>query len=122
MPASSSSPFLSGVQAEEIACNYLQRQGLTLLERNYRCRRGEIDLIMQEGETLVFIEVRYRRSNRFGSAAETVNSAKQARITATAQHYLSRLSRLPHCRFDVVALTPSNDNRPEWIRDAFGAT
>ncbi len=112
---------LTGPRAEKIACDYLQRRGLTLVERNYRCRRGEIDLIMREGKTLVFIEVRYRRSDRYGSPAESVNDAKQARIVVTAQHYLAGLGYTPPCRFDVLALTPSNTSRPDWIRNAFGA-
>ena len=66
-----------GAEAEDLACAWLQARGLRLLERNYRSRRGEIDLIMQDGEQLVFVEVRYRASNRYGSAAESITSAKQ---------------------------------------------
>ena len=77
-----------GQAYETKACLYLQQRGLTLLQRNYRSRHGEIDLIMQEADSLVFVEVRYRRSNRFGSGAESVSYHKQARLIATAAHYL----------------------------------
>ena len=82
--ANSSASASAGTGAEDLACAYLQKSGLRLLARNYRCRRGEIDLIMQDGEYLVFVEVRYRKNDAFGSAAETVSSAKRARIITTA--------------------------------------
>ena len=73
----------AGTGAEDLACAYLQQNGLRLLARNYRCRSGEIDLIMRDGEYLVFVEVRYRKREAFGSAAETVSSSKRARIITT---------------------------------------
>jgi putative endonuclease len=97
----------------------LQRQGLRLVERNYRCKGGEIDLIMHTpaGE-LVFVEVRQRASRAFGGAAASVTGTKQRRLVLAAQHYLARLARVPACRFDVVAI---DGGRLEWIENAFEA-
>jgi len=114
----------TGKQAETEACKYLQRQGLTLVERNYLCKRGEIDLIMHDGQSTVFVEVRYRRNDRFGSSAESVDARKQAKLLATAQHYLQQHPRAAQqaCRFDVVALTTHNTQQKiNWIVDAFQA-
>lgn len=114
-----------GQQAEKIACVYLEKQGLKPVTQNYHCRRGEIDLVMLDGETLVFVEVRARRSDRFGSALESITPDKQSRIIATAQHYLQQHRLQQNCRFDVVTLrTTSADNMQnhqvsDWIRDAF---
>lgn len=108
-----------GDRAEGVVCDYLQAQGLELYERNYRCRSGEIDLIMGDGASLVFIEVRYRSSSRFGSPAETVERRKQARIAAAAARYLQanpKQARRP-ARFDVVFLQPPAP--VQWIKDAF---
>lgn len=103
--------------AERLACTYLQEAGLCLLERNYRCRRGEINLVMCEGDTLMFVEVRFRASPRFGTLAETVDIRKQRKLAAAAAHYLRRHpTRLP-CRFGVIAV--SGSNRIDWIRNAF---
>jgi len=115
-----SSPDI-GAQAEERALQYLQQQGLSVVNRNYRCRRGEIDLIMVDANTLVFVEVRYRNSARFGGALESVNNSKQKRIIHTAQHYLQQQSSSHNnYRFDVIAISP-NQHAPEisWIKDAF---
>src|ERR1700738_197807 len=93
-----------GRRAEEEACVFLQKQGLRLIARNYLCRLGEIDLIMQDHSSLVFIEVRCRKPSIFGTAAETVTSLKQGKIIKTAMYYLreQRLSQEQTCRFDVV--------------------
>lgn len=115
-----------GQRAEAGACDYLQRQGLRLVERNYRCVRGEIDLIMRDQETLVFVEVRYRAGQRFGGAAASVDARKQARLVAAALHYLQQhpaAGRRP-CRFDVMASVPGEGDvavEYEWIRSAFEA-
>lgn len=106
-----------GDEKERLACAYLQRHGLRLVERNYRCRRGEIDLIMRDATTLIFVEVRFRASPRFGTPAETVDLHKQRRISAAAAHYLQHHSTSRPCRFDVLAI--SGDDRIDWIRDAF---
>jgi putative endonuclease len=112
-----------GRDAETIACDYLRAQGMALLERNYRSRFGEIDLIMDDRDCLIFVEVRYRRQPRYGSGAESVDARKQARIVACARHYLlchPRAAERP-CRFDVVAIGGGANPAIEWIADAFPA-
>lgn len=123
MATALSSP-LSGQQAEDLACRYLQAQGLQVLERNYRCTRGEIDLIMEDTQGIIFVEVRYRRDLRFGSSAESVDYRKQAKLISTALNYLQQhksAARRPS-RFDVIALSPGvGHDQVEWIKDAFQA-
>lgn len=111
----------TGDRAELIAAAYLQNKGLDLLESRYRCRWGEIDLILRDRETVVFAEVRLRQSNAFGGAAYSVDARKQARIIATARHYLAATREAAACRFDVVLLERIEPPRIEWIRDAFSA-
>jgi len=111
----------TGNAAEQIACRHLESRGLVLRERNYRCRGGEIDLIMQAGNQLVFVEVRYRKHNRYGSAAESVTPAKQARLISAANHYLQQTPGGLACRFDVVAISGSRGEQIDWIADAFQA-
>jgi putative endonuclease len=108
---------LLGQTAETRAEAFLKTRGLTLVARNWRCRFGEIDLVMRDGATLVFIEVRLRSRADFGGAAASVTPAKQKKLLAAARQYLTTLKTLPPCRFDVVAL--SGDGAPEWIRNAF---
>ena len=110
-----------GEQAEQIACDYLQQQSLSFISKNYHCRRGEIDLIMQEGDSLVFIEVRYRKSAQFGSALESITVQKQKKIIITAQYYLSQHTHsVSSYRFDVVAITSDKKHANiEWVKDAF---
>ena len=112
-----------GARAEELACRHLQDHGLRLVTRNYRCRHGEIDLVMQDGATITFVEVRLRSRTDFGSGAQSVDSKKQARLLSSAEHYLQRHATvLAPCRFDVVSIRNSvNTNQLEWIRNAFGA-
>lgn len=105
-----------GAQAEQQAAQYLQQQGLKLVAQNYRGRFGEIDLIMQDGATLVFVEVRLRRSANFGGAAASIDTRKQRRIVRTAQQYLAGLAHIPPCRFDAVLL---DDDGMQWLRNAF---
>ena len=107
-----------GAQAEQQAAQYLRRQGLKPVAQNYRGRFGEIDLIMQDGATLVFIEVRLRRNADFGGAAASIDARKQQRIIRTAQQYLANLAQLPPCRFDAVLL---DDNGVQWLKNAFEA-
>lgn len=108
---------LLGQSAESRAEAFLKTHGLNLVARNWRCRFGEIDLVMRDGATLVFVEVRLRSRSDFGGAAASVTPAKQKKLLAAARQYLAALKTLPPCRFDVVAL--SGDAAPEWIRNAF---
>ncbi|MBT9591708.1 MAG: YraN family protein [Thiobacillus sp.] len=108
---------LLGQSAEKRAEIFLESNGLMLVARNWRCRFGEIDLIMQDGATRVFVEVRLRSRNDFGGAAASVTPGKQRKLLAAARQYLTTLKTLPPCRFDVVAL--SGDTRPDWIKNAF---
>jgi putative endonuclease len=108
----------AGVRAEDLCADLLRASGLRLLERNWRCRHGEIDLIAEERGTLVFAEVRMRSSGAFGGAAESITGAKQAKIVAAARLYLSRKPESA-CRFDVF-LVGAGNTRIEWIRNAFG--
>lgn len=101
----------SGAEAEDLACRYLVSQGLTLLTRNFSTRRGEIDLIMQDRGVIVFIEVRFRRSNSFGSPAESITARKCARLKAAADAYLQRCKQPDlNARFDAVLLSPAVKN------------
>jgi putative endonuclease len=111
-----------GQRGEDAAARYLEARGLRLLERNYRCRGGEVDLVMLDGGTLVLVEVRLRSSTRFGGAAASVGPRKQRRFALAARHLLMTrpaLRELP-MRFDVVALEAGPEGpRLDWIRDAF---
>ncbi|MCY1294075.1 hypothetical protein D3C81_1447060 [compost metagenome] len=106
-----------GMRAEDRALAHLRRQGLQPVVRNYRCKGGEIDLVMRAPDgTLVFVEVRQRSGRGFGGAAASVTPAKQRRVLLAAAHYLATLAQLPPCRFDVVAL---ERGRLEWLQHAF---
>lgn len=109
----------SGKVTEKLAENFLLRQGLELKERNYRCRFGEVDLIFVDGETLVFVEVRMRRSQDFGGPAGSITRSKQKRIATAARHYLAQLRRPPACRFDALLLRHADGTGIEWIKNAF---
>jgi putative endonuclease len=106
-----------GARAEQVAAQFLQRQGLKLVETNYSSRFGEIDLILRDGETLVFAEVRQRSRSDFGGAAASIDTRKQHRLILTAQHYLGSLPHIPPCRFDAVLLDAAENI--EWIKNAF---
>lgn len=108
-----------GAQAEQLACDYLQQQGLILLERNFHSARGEIDLIMQDQQQYVFIEVRCRYNPLFGDSLETISRRKQERIICTARYYLHRhgLTQRAECRFDAVGIDGSQ--QIVWIKSAF---
>ena len=112
-----------GRTAEQAARRYLEQQGLTLVTCNFRGRQGEIDLVMSDRDTLVFVEVRYRRASRFGSAADSVSAGKQQRLVATAELFLNRHPRWQSapCRFDVLAIDGAKRENITWIRDAFRA-
>lgn len=111
-------PSLRGSKAEARACAYLQARGLELLARNFRTRNGEIDLVMRDRTTLVFVEVRYRYSAAFGTAGESITATKQARVRHAAEHFLQQhpAYRDCACRFDVVAC---DEQATEWLTDAF---
>lgn len=108
-----------GALAEQLAAQYLQQQGLKLLQTNYSCRFGEIDLILQDGNTRVFVEVRLRSSAAFGGAAASIDARKQAKLVRTAQHYLSGFRQLPPCRFDAILMQSIDTSNIEWIKNAF---
>jgi len=110
---------LEGARAEDLCADLLRAAGLRLIERNWRCRLGEIDLIAEEAGTLVFAEVRMRGGpGAFGGAAESVTAAKRARLIAAARLYLMRRPDAA-CRFDVF-LVDGAPRHVQWIRNAFG--
>ncbi len=108
----------AGRLAEDRALDYLLREGLVLIERNARSRRGEIDLVMRDGATLVFVEVRQRRSDRFGGAAASIDAAKRARLWRSAEYYLLRYAKLPACRFDAICIEGES---LRWLRHVLSA-
>jgi putative endonuclease len=111
-----------GKKAEDLAITFLQKQGLLLLTRNYRCKLGEIDLIMKERSCLVFVEVRFRNNRTYGMSIETISISKQKRMIHTALYFLKShhlLDKIP-CRFDVVAIQKmEGKNTIEWVKNAF---
>lgn len=116
------SPGAAGSEAEGLAARFLSRHGLRVVRRNYRCRRGEIDLVMRDVDTLVFVEVRRRTSLAFGGGLDSVDARKRARLVAAAEHYLmmNQVGDDRPCRFDVVAIDgPSRRATIKWVRDAF---
>jgi putative endonuclease len=110
-----------GAEAEALAERFLIEQGLRVLQRNYRCRGGEIDLICENGATLVFVEVRLRASSSFGGASASITASKRRRILVAARHYLAGKRERP-CRFDAVLLTALDAGTIEWLRGAFDAS
>ena len=100
---------------EERALHYLQQQGLSLVEANYRCKSGEIDLICRDGDTLVFVEVRHRADSGHGGAAASITPGKIRRIVRAAQTYLMQFTHLPPCRIDVVAIDGTDI---DWLQGA----
>lgn len=113
-----------GERIETLARDFLQRHGLTPVAANANFRGGELDLVMRDGDTLVFVEVRYRRSNAFGGAAASVDAGKRRRLVLAAEQFL--LAHREHakraCRFDVIAAHGDPDAPQfEWLRDAFRA-
>ncbi|OAI04247.1 YraN family protein [Methylomonas methanica] len=107
-----------GDSAEQQALAYLQKHGLQWVCSNFRCKMGELDLVMKDGAALVIVEVRFRKSEQFGGALASITRQKQARIIAATQHYviINNLSNVS-IRFDVVAV--AGDNRLDWIKNAF---
>jgi len=107
-----------GNAAEKAAMTYLKKQGLKLIEKNFRCRFGEIDLVVEDNGTLVFVEVRYRKNDYYGSAIESVTLPKRDKITITAQQYLMKhnIGDDKPIRFDVIGISPTDI---QWIKNAF---
>lgn len=111
---------LRGINSEHLALCWLRDQGLLLLARNYRCKGGEIDLVMRDQDTLVFIEVRYRYWDQYGGSLESVDWRKQKKLLLAARHFLMCHKQFQHmpCRFDVLAGKPGNNtgnvNKPDW--------
>ncbi|MEN9658752.1 MAG: hypothetical protein RL571_2217 [Pseudomonadota bacterium] len=108
-----------GLAAENTAVIFLQQQGLKIIARNWQCKRGEIDIVAKDGNTLVFVEVRQRRNRRFGGAAASIGPAKRAKLRATAQYYLLKVSPLPLCRFDAICIEGETIN---WLKNCIDAT
>lgn len=109
--------LICGENAEEQAYQFLIKKGLKPVYRNYRCKLGELDIIMSDHQSLVIIEVKYRKTDQFGSALENITRAKQSRIIAATQTYLSTQKIDSAIRFDVVAI--SGNGKIEWIQNAF---
>ncbi len=110
-----------GNRAEDLALKFLKKQGLALLQRNFNCRFGEIDLIMTDNDYLVFVEVRYRKDQNFGGALASIDQRKQRKLTNSAEHYLqiNKLKDTP-CRFDILCLGgPLNKPEYQWLQNAF---
>lgn len=113
----------TGRDAENQAAKWLTSQGLALVERNFHCRQGEIDLIMLDRDTLVFTEVRWRKHQSYGGALASVDHHKQRRLINAAQHFLARHPEHHHrpCRFDVLGMEPGSQQTVlyQWIQNAF---
>lgn len=114
----------TGRWGESIARDYLERQGLRFIAANWACKLGEIDLIMQDGPTRVFIEVRFRSNASYGSSADTVAWLKQKKLIRVAKAYQQRAAYWGDCRFDVVAIAPGQGVEPviDHIKDAFSVS
>lgn len=113
-----SNRLATGAASEERAAAFLTKKGLKLLERNYRCRSGEIDLICRDGAVLVFVEVRLRGGTSHGGAGGSITAIKQRRIVQAARHWLAGKPEQP-CRFDAVLLDGADGGTLEWIKGAF---
>jgi putative endonuclease len=110
----------AGLEAEKLAATFLMNHGLKLVAQNYHCRFGEIDLIMKDAKTLVFVEVRLRSNSQYGNAVSSITPQKQNKLILTAQHYL-QLHGESACRFDAILMSRANLQNIEWIRNAFDA-
>jgi putative endonuclease len=123
--AKRASARVDGARYEDIALAHLQRAGLVLIARNFTCRYGEIDLVMRDRDTLVFVEVRFRRTSGFGDGVDSVHAGKQAKLVRAASAFLAAHPRLADraCRFDVVAIAGNADAPSiDWRRNAFEAS
>ena len=120
-PAERAGTSATGARAETLAARYLESQGLSIVARNVRSRFGEIDLVAKDRDTLVFVEVRLRSSQRFGGAAASITPAKLARLHAAALGYLATLDRTPACRIDAILLQALDPSGIVWLRDVGSA-
>ncbi len=111
----------AGLEAEKLAATFLMNHGLKMVAQNYHCRFGEIDLIMMDAKTLVFIEVRLRSNQQFGSAGASITAQKKQKLILTAQHYL-QVHGESQCRFDAVLMSKLDTENIEWVRNAFEAS
>jgi putative endonuclease len=110
-------PSDAGAEAEALAAAFLERRGLVIVERNFRRRCGELDLVARDGGTLVFVEVRLRRGKAFGGAAASITATKRTRLVRAASLYLAGVRGTPDCRFDAVLLDALDACRIEWLQD-----
>ena len=110
-------PPTKGAEAERLGAAFLEARGLSIIERNYRRRCGELDLVARDGATLVFVEVRLRRGRSFGGAAASITAAKRKRLIQAASLYLAGLGGTPCCRFDALLLDALDPARIEWLQD-----
>ena len=115
-----------GQQAEQLALSFLQQNGLEIVQTNFSCKLGEIDLIMLDQDTLVFVEVKYRKQKRYGHPLETINPSKQRKIIKTIQYFLMKYPKFAQypCRIDAIAIhsqVQSQQETLEWIKNAFHA-
>jgi putative endonuclease len=115
-----------GNNAEKAAKRYLEKQGLKFVDKNFHCRHGEIDLIFKDKQTLVFVEVRYRKNSAYGHSIETVNTYKQQKIITAAKYYLHKhkMTESISSRFDVIGIEEikndkTSDQQINWIQNAF---
>ncbi len=111
----------AGLAAEKLAATFLSTQGLKLVVQNYHCRFGEIDLIMMDANTLVFVEVRLRSNLQFGSAATSITPQKQQKLILTAQHYLQQNATKNACRFDMLLMDKVEIGAITWLKNALEA-
>ena len=115
-----------GKDAEAACCDYLKSRGLKLVEKNFSCRLGEIDIIMTDKNVLVFVEVRFRKNNNFGGGLESITVAKQKKLRKTAELYLQKNNQYKNARFDVVSMSTKAQTMQgkqhysfDWIQNAF---
>lgn len=115
-----------GEDAEMACCSYLKSHGLKLIDRNFSCRLGEIDIIMHDNNMLVFVEVRFRKSNVFGGGLESITLSKQNKLRKAAEFYMQQNNQYKNARFDVVSMSTHTQARPssrhynfDWIKNAF---
>ncbi|MCK4833723.1 MAG: YraN family protein [Gammaproteobacteria bacterium] len=115
-----------GEEAEAACCKYLRSKGLKLIGKNFSCHYGEIDIIMFDKNMLVFVEVRFRKSDAFGGGLESITASKQLKLRKTAELYLQQNSKYKNARFDVVSMSKNNQTNDngqsysfDWVTNAF---